>query len=154
MIATAPKLTPFYCHTCGRMEGEDSQTCPDCGARRQHVSRFEWFLADAIEDRLRALNLRYQIEPQYRITDPRSFTWYFDMRVDVYGRRHVADLIEVNGASHLGQKTRDDEKWRAYRDGCESNVAYRIVANRDCRQVVVSTTAARIVADLIRRAGL
>lgn len=143
MIATA--LTPWHCHICGRMEDGDSQTCPNCRSRRQHVSRYEWFLADAIEDRLRACGIGYQIDEQWPIRDNRGFTWYFDIRVAV---PNVVELIEVNGLGHLEHGHRDDDKFRAVPADC----SFRIVANEECRLAVVHQTAAKIVAGLIRGA--
>lgn len=155
MIQTA--VTAFYCHTCGRMEG-DSQTCPECGARRQHVSRYEWFLADALEDRLKACGLAFTLTEQFPITDPRSFTWYFDLRVTVRGRQPLTDLIEVNGSSHLRPTSRDKEKYRAWWrwriEQDEPPGELWIVANDECRKAVVHETAARITASLLRRSGL
>lgn len=152
MIAVSPKLTPYYCHGCGRMEDVGGQTCPSCHSRRQHVSRFEWFLADAVEDRLRPCGLSYALHEQHPVRDRRGFTWYFDLLVIVGGVDngcvYAAELIEVNGQSHLTAHTRDDDKFRAVPEGW----TFRIVANDECRRDRVQETAARIVASLLRRA--
>jgi hypothetical protein len=153
VIATETRA--FYCHSCGRMEDSATQTCPACHARRNPVSRYEWFLADAIEDRLKACGLSYSVAEQYPLRDPRGFTWYFDLRVSACGRRLITDYVEINGHSHLREGTRDEEKHRAYRlyaETCEPQSELWLVANEECRKAVVSETAARIVASLVRRA--
>lgn len=151
MIATvASALLPWYCHGCGRMEDSCGQTCPDCRSRRQHVSRYEWALADAIEDRLALIGLPFTLDAQWPIRDPRGFTWYFDLRVAVRG---CAEVIEVNGNGHLDPKSHDDAKWRAFVAGTDPGTTFRIVANDECRKGRVAETAAITVASLLRRAG-
>lgn len=144
-LTTVRSLTPFYCHTCGRMEGVDSQTCPDCGARRQYVSRLEWFLGDALEAILDGIGLPYRLEQQWPLRDSHGFTWYFDLGLWI--ERRGACLIEVNGASHLSPKNRDDDKYRAAR---LNGLPVRIVANDECRLASAHETAASIVGALIR----
>lgn len=151
MIASPAKLTPFYCHGCGRMEDAAGQTCPSCHARRQHVSRYEWFLADALEDRLQSIGLPYTLDQQWPIRDPRGFTWYFDIRVAAGG---CAEVIEVNGIGHLDSAKHDDAKFRAFVAATDPATTFRIVANNECLVTRVRTTAAITVASLLRRAAL
>lgn len=152
------QATPWFCKNCWRMEDKEGKTCPKCGTSRQRVSRYEWFLADALDETFTALGRQFEINEQWAVPDHRGFSWHFDLRVSVAGKQWHSELIEVNGSDHDSQPiyggdgggyTRDyDKGWEAKKHRHE----IRIVSNDDCRLHVVSDTARIIADEMIGRA--
>ena len=160
----------WYCQECGRVEAPAAEKwCPDCGDRMQRCSRYEWFLADALEHHLWARGCPFKIKQQYRLYDHRDFFWYFDIMVEAKGPagKVWAFFIEVNGSQHGEQKvfsgqggcgmTRDDHKrWEFNEQMAHQPCDLIYVSNEDCakRGGAVEGTAEDIVERLCRRVGL
>lgn len=155
----------WNCEWCGRMEDAGTQRCPECETKgrktkRQRCSRYEWFLADALEEVLSAQDRDYSILEQWEMPDHRGFTWYFDLCVWVRGKSSYGGhslLIEVNGASHDvadGHYDRDmDKDWEFHSRGLHrKGYSIQFVTNDECRQRVVKDTARRLATEIIQRA--
>lgn len=162
-----PSPPAWYCHECGRMEDDAGKYCPDCNGKRQRVSRYEWFLADALDTALEALGRDFCIEEQWRLKDHRGFDWHFDLAVKCKGTSvfgGITCLIEVNGSDHDRQKpysgagggyTRDfDKHWEAFsnRRLHKQGYEYLTVTNDECKRRVVNETAMKLAVDIARMA--
>jgi len=149
------------------MEDNGKNRCPTCQTKRQRVSRYEWFLADALhEELLMATNRPFRITEQWEMPDHRGFSWYYDLAVHVTGKSsskgHTV-LIEVNGSDHDRQAvysgpgggyTRDyDKEWEFGQRGLhKKGYSVEVVTNEDCRLKVVKATAKRLAALCVQRA--
>lgn len=157
----------WHCPDCGRMEDTATRKCPTCGEKRQRVSRFEWFLADALTHELTRRDRTFDVFEQWPLEDHRGFTWYFDLAVWVKGNSMyggVTVLIEVDGSSHDNQKkytgqgggyTRDSDKhWEAFSNQRLHKQGYDFmsVPNEECRMRVVGETAVRLATQIERLA--
>jgi hypothetical protein len=158
----------WSCPYCGRIEAPAAQrSCPECGEKMQRCSRYEWFLADELERQLHSAGLGFVLEEQWPFEDHRGFTWYFDLRVDIYGARSampIGYLIEVDGSGHAGQKkysgpgggyTRDYDKEYEYNEKTPRDrwLPLMRLSNEQCarRGGAVRLTVAEIVEDLRRK---
>jgi len=147
--------------------GPKEKSCPVCGAKRIRVSRYEWFLADALKRQLAETDRTFSVAEQWPLPDHRGFTWYFDLAVRVKGASiygGVTELIEVQGPTHANQPnysgagggyTRDyDKHWEAFSVRRLNKAGYHFseVAAEDCRLSVVNGTARVMVAALLSMA--
>jgi hypothetical protein len=161
-ITNSLSLVAWYCDMCGRMEGAaEERECPDCGSRRHRVSRYEWFLADALERELATTGRDFVIIEQWELPDHRGFSWFFDLAVLVGG---ITDLIEIQGPLHARQKTysgkgggytRDEDKrWEVFsvRELHKQGFDLREINSDDCRLVVVAATAKQLTKEILHRA--
>jgi hypothetical protein len=160
----------WSCPECGRIEAPATEKyCPTCATKMQRCSRYEWFLADEIQRQLEQSGRSFLIEEQWPFEDHRGFTWYFDLRVDMFGTKQggcrAGYLIEVDGRDHAAQKvyggpgggyTKDYDKEYEYNEKTprEQWLPLKRVANEDCarRGDAVRYTAAIIVDELCRLA--
>jgi len=142
--------------------------CPDCGEKLHRVSRYEWFLEDALNAALEAAGADHRIRPQFPVEDHRGFTWYWDLGVWVNGGSAFNGyglLIDVNGRDHLEQRhytgagggyTRDyDKVWElGQQQWHKRGWDHWIVPNDLCRRAgnVVHVTAQEIVTHMLGRA--
>ncbi len=155
--AAAPVTKAWNCEWCGRMEDAAKQKCPKCGTKRQRCSRYEWFLADALEKVLEQSGRDYTIQEQWEMPDHRGFVWYYDLAVWVRGKgfhQGYTFLIEVNGADHDAERgsARDaDKEWEFGARGLhKKGYVVEVVRNEDCRMKVVQQTAERIAAEIMQ----
>lgn len=151
----------WYCQNDGRMEDDEGKDCSQCGEKRQRVSRFEWFLADALHEYLHSQGADFKITEQWPLGDHRGFNWYFDLCVRV-GSFH--QLIEVDGADHQQQAsykgpgggyTRDyDKEWELFSVQKYHKFGYGLMRlkNEECRLKVAGQTARRVADQIIARA--
>lgn len=156
----------WHCQRCGRMEDTKDNVCPECGGKRQRVSRYEWFLADALRDFFAKSGRSFKITEQWQLRDHRGYIWYFDLLVSVRGESSsgISQIIEVDGADHKRQKrysgpggvyTRDyDKEWELFSVQKYHKSGYFLtrVTNEDCRMKVVRATAERLGNEIIKKA--
>jgi hypothetical protein len=157
----------WYCQQCGRMEDTEDNWCPECDNKRQRVSRFEWFLSDALREFFTKSGRSFRIIEQWSISDHRGFDWYFDLLVNVQdkdGKGGISQIIEVNGPDHQRQKrykgpgggyTRDyDKKWELFSNLQYHKCGYFLtsVDNEECRMRVVRETAERLGTEILKKA--
>lgn len=155
------KTNAWHCLNCGRMEDNEGRDCTRCYGKRIRVSRYEWFLADAIRKALWDEGIGdYEIIEQWPIDDHRGFTWHFDLMVFVPGSNFFGghhELIEINGSTHetAGGEYRDmDKRWEVFSNARLHHQGYdfRTVPNDECQIRVVDETAKKIVAEILKRA--
>lgn len=157
----------WYCQRCGRLTDNGDNSCPRCGNKRQRVSRYEWFLSDALQEFLIKAGRSFRIIEQWPLRDHRGHVWYFDILVNVQdknGKGGISQLIEVNGPDHLQQKaykgpgggyTRDyDKRWELFdvQKYHKSGYFLTSVTNDDCRKIVVRETAERLGNEILQKA--
>ena len=161
------RIVTWYCATCGRQELPDAprgkKDCPVCGNKVRHrVSRYEWYLADALAAELAPRCSSFDVEEQYPIPAGRGlgeqFAWYFDLFVACCfndGSYYEA-AVEIDGPRHAKQvaygsdwHTNDEHKENDYREWCASRdegygAVYR-VTNFECGKYAAAGTARGII---------
>lgn len=150
------------------MEGDALEKhCPQCDGKRIRVSRYEWYLADALQAELEKSGRRFTVTEQWELPDHRGFSWYFDLAVSVEGASYfggITELIEIQGPTHAHQAvysgpgggyTRDHDKhWEVFNVHRlhKSGYDFRAIPATECRRSVIRITAETIAAQLVNKA--